>query len=97
MDFNQIVKSIEEQAGRVSPLGGTFKLVIDDKIIFIDGSGDKNSVSFDDKPADTTIITTQQALQDMVNGDLNPVMATMTGKVKIEGDMGLAMKLQSLL
>jgi putative sterol carrier protein len=30
-------------------------------------------------------------------GDLNPMMAVMSGKVKIKGDMGLAMKLQSLL
>jgi len=97
MDFNQIAKSIEEQAGKVSPLGGTFKLVLDDNIIYIDGTGDKNIVTYEDKDADTTIITSMKALEDMINGDLNPMMATMTGKVKIKGDMGLAMKLQSLL
>jgi putative sterol carrier protein len=31
------------------------------------------------------------------NGELNPMMAVMSGKVKIKGDMGLAMKLQSLI
>ena len=33
---------------------------------------------------------------DMINGKLNGQMAFMTGKLKIAGDMGLAMKMQSL-
>ncbi len=97
MNFNEIAENIKAQADKVSPLGGTFKLVLDDDIIFIDGTGEKNIVSFDDKEADTVITTSQQALADMISGELNPMMATMTGKVKIKGDMGLAMKIQSLL
>ena len=34
---------------------------------------------------------------DMMNGKLNGQMAFMTGKLKVAGDMGLAMKLQTLL
>lgn len=33
---------------------------------------------------------------DMINGKLNGQMAFMTGKLKIAGDMGLALKLQGL-
>ncbi|MBE3603391.1 SCP2 sterol-binding domain-containing protein [bacterium] len=33
---------------------------------------------------------------DMVNGKLNGQMAFMTGKLRIAGDMGLALRLQSL-
>ncbi|MGH7963134.1 MAG: SCP2 sterol-binding domain-containing protein, partial [Candidatus Binatia bacterium] len=33
---------------------------------------------------------------DMINGKLNGQVAFMTGKLKIAGDMGLALKLQSL-
>ena len=33
---------------------------------------------------------------DMVNGKLNPQMAFMSGKLKIAGDMGLAMKMQQI-
>jgi putative sterol carrier protein len=33
---------------------------------------------------------------DMINGKLNGQMAFMSGKLKIAGDMGLAMKMQSL-
>ena len=46
---------------------------------------------------DCTISTTATALKDMQSGDLNPMTAVMSGKVKISGDMGLAMKIQSLM
>jgi putative sterol carrier protein len=36
-------------------------------------------------------------LLNIVNGKLNPQMAFMSGKLKIQGDMGLAMKLQQIL
>jgi putative sterol carrier protein len=34
---------------------------------------------------------------NIVNGKLNPQMAFMSGKLRIQGDMGLAMKLQQIL
>lgn len=46
---------------------------------------------------DMTLIAQDEDLLKMVNGDLNPVTAFMSGKVKIQGDMSLAMKLQGLL
>lgn len=97
MNFQEIADNIKAQAAKTSPLGGTFKLELDDNIVYIDGSGSENIVSFDDKEADTVIVTSIQAMTDMINGELNPMMATMTGKVKIKGNMGLAMKLQSFL
>jgi putative sterol carrier protein len=33
---------------------------------------------------------------DMVNGDLNAMAAFMQGKIKLQGDMGLAMKFQTI-
>lgn len=47
--------------------------------------------------ADMTVTTSAQDMLGMVSGDLNPVSAFMQGKVKIDGDMSLAMKLQGLL
>ena len=32
----------------------------------------------------------------LAQGQLDPAMAFMSGKLKVEGDMGVAMKLQSL-
>ena len=46
--------------------------------------------------ADTTISTSGETFDQIVAGDQNPTTAYMTGKLKIKGDMGAAMKLQKL-
>ena len=47
--------------------------------------------------ADMTMVCTDEDLMAMVSGDLNPVSAFMAGRVRIKGNMSLAMKLQSFL
>jgi putative sterol carrier protein len=44
-----------------------------------------------------TVAMTDADFLAVVNGKLNPQMAFMTGKLKIQGDMALAMKLQQIL
>jgi putative sterol carrier protein len=46
--------------------------------------------------ADTTISTSEENFLAISRGELNPTSAYMTGKLKIKGDMGAAMKLQKL-
>lgn len=47
--------------------------------------------------ADVTITMEDDDLVALMKGELNGMTAFMTGKLKIEGDMGVAMKLQSIL
>jgi putative sterol carrier protein len=47
--------------------------------------------------AKCTVAATDQDFLNIVNGKLNAQMAFMSGKLKIQGDMGLAMKLQQIL
>src|SRR5687768_15292413 len=69
--------------------GGNWTATINDgKIAVEQGSTDK---------PDMTVTTSSQDMLGMVSGDLNPVSAFMQGKVRIDGDMSLAMKLQGLL
>lgn len=96
MDFSQIAEELKKQAKNTAPIGGKIKFVLDGNALVIDGTNN-NEVTLGDLEADTTITTDIESLIKMKNGDLNPMMAVMTGKVKIKGDMGLAMKLQSLL
>jgi len=97
MDIAVITEALKSQAGNVSPLGAKLKFVLDDEAIMIDGSGDTNDVSNDNGDADCVIIASKETFMKLKDGDLNPMMAVMSGKVKIKGDMGLAMKLQSLI
>ena len=45
----------------------------------------------------TTLIATTDDWMNIATGKLNPVTAFMQQKLKVKGDMGLAMKLQGLL
>jgi putative sterol carrier protein len=46
--------------------------------------------------ADCTFSASEENFQKIVAGEQNPTTAYMTGKLKIKGDMGAAMKLQKL-
>ena len=57
------------------------------------------SVSVDDgidEGADVTISASQEIFGQIIAGEQNPTSAYMTGKLKLKGDMGAAMKLQKL-
>jgi putative sterol carrier protein len=63
----------------------------------VDVQDGKVSVTQDgDAEPDATIATSQENFQKLLQGELNPTTAYMTGKLKIKGDMGAAMKLQKL-
>lgn len=88
---------IQSKANQAPPLGNTLKFDLGGQQLFIDGSGEKNRVSVENKPADCTITVSHGDFISLINGRLNPMTAVMSGKVKIDGDMGVAMKLQTLL
>jgi putative sterol carrier protein len=70
----------------------------------IDGAGawtvrvENGSVTVDEgaQDADCTISASEDTFRQIVNGDQNPTSAYMTGKLKVKGDIGAAMKLQKL-
>ena len=47
--------------------------------------------------AKCTVTASSSDFQNIVTGKTNPQMAFMSGKLKIKGDMGLAMKLQKVI
>ena len=97
MDIQTVLDQFNEQAKGIDPIGGKVKFEIDDHAVVIDGSGTENTITTGDGEADCTISTSMETLMKMKSGDLNPMMAVMGGKVKITGDMGLAMKLQGMM
>lgn len=96
MTLDHIAAEFEKNAERLPNLGKTLKVVLDIGTIFLDLTGEKPQLTYQDKEADCTITTKADTLEAMRNGQLNPMMAVMTGKVKIKGDMGVAMQLQKL-
>jgi putative sterol carrier protein len=97
MTFEEFDAGVKAAAAKAPNLGKSLKLDLGDGIIHIDMTGETAVVTNEDKEADTVVTTTVDVLDQLRSGNLNPMMAMMGGKIKIKGDMGLAMKLQGLL
>ena len=54
------------------------------------------SVAEGEHEADCTLSASEETLMKIAKGEANPTTAYMTGKLKIKGDMGAALKLQKL-
>jgi putative sterol carrier protein len=93
----EMLESLNSKAESAAPIGGTMKFTLGNNTYFIDGNGAKNVFSMEDKDADCSISMSEDNFQKLVAGKLNPMMAVMTGKIKIKGDMSLAMKLKDLM
>lgn len=76
--------------------GGTDKSVKfdfgDDGQVFASGT----EATTEDKDADCTISVSKDDFIALAEGNLDPMMAFMSGKLKVAGDMSVAMGLQSI-
>jgi putative sterol carrier protein len=61
--------------------------------IVIDSDGARAS----DDEADVTLTADADTFQAILDGDMDPTAAFMSGKLTVDGDMGMAMKLGSVL
>ena len=94
MTKQELVQKMQDNQAWVP--GKTVKLDFGDEgVILLDGAA--SQVSENDGAADTTIKTSWDDWQKMAAGELDGMSAFMTGKLKIEGDMGNAMQLQGVL
>ncbi len=95
--ITEIVAGLKARAATAPALGKTLKFDFGEHKIFVDGTGAANVISTDDNEADCTIGISLADFTALTNGSLNPMNAFMSGKIKVTGDMGVAMKLQTLL
>ena len=75
-------------------IAGALRIVIEDVgALIVDGDGARAG----DGDADGTLTASADTFRDMLDGALDPTGAFMSGRLAIEGDMGLAMRLAGLL
>ena len=90
--MDQAVAALSEKLD--GGLDGSVKFVLKGEgSIMADGAG----VRAEDGAADVTLTAEAEDFRDMMTGALNPTTAFMTGRLTVDGDMGLAMRLASML
>ena len=94
----ELTASIRQRAAQNPPLG--YKVKIDlgaEGVIHWDGHPTPAVIGNDPGEADTTLTISPDNLQKMIDGDLDATFAYMTGKLKVGGSMGVALKLAGYL
>ncbi|MEH0156182.1 acyl-CoA dehydrogenase family protein [Limibacter armeniacum] len=97
MSIESTTSVLKERASNAAPLGSTMKFDLGEGIIYLDGSAAANLVSNEDKDADCTVNLSKADFDDLLSGSLNPMNAFMAGKIRVSGDMSVAMKLNTIL
>lgn len=93
----EFIEAVRGRLGNNAGLDAAIKIAFDDgAIVFIDGKSVPNSVSSSDSPADVTLRLSIETLNQLYRKELNPMMGVMSGKIKIEGNPMVAMKLEKL-
>ncbi len=89
------VAALSEKLGGAG-FDGSAKFVIEGEgAVMVDGAGVREATDAD--TADVTMSAESDVFQEIMAGDLNPTAAFMSGKLKLDGDMGTAMKLGAAL
>lgn len=98
MSIESAVSLIRSKAAMSAPLG--YRVQFDlgpDGAIHWDGTVSPPVIDKEPREADTVLSLSLANLEALMAGDLNPTMAYMTGKLKIQGSMGVALKIAQLL
>ncbi len=99
MNLAEVAAAMTARMGGKGAIGGTVKFDLgSDGSLFIDGTGADNAVTANENgAANCTISMSAADFDDLIHGRLNPTAAFMQGKMRVDGDMGLAMKLGQLV
>ncbi|HBR68693.1 MAG TPA: SCP-2 sterol transfer family protein [Rhodospirillaceae bacterium] len=98
MSIESIAEQIRKRLSSGPKFGAKVKFDFgDDGLIFVDATADELVMNNEDVEADTTLICSIETFQKILDGTQDPNIAFMMGKLKIQGSMGYALKLNSIL
>jgi putative sterol carrier protein len=98
MSLEDVTAAIRAKAATSPSLGHRIQFDLGaDGVIYWDGSQTPPVIDNSVRDAETTIAISLDDLQRLITGALNPTMAYMTGKLKVQGSMGIALKMSQLL
>ena len=98
MTIQTIIDGLQEKIGEDCGLGSVVRFDFGDKgSVIVDATQIPNTVSAEGPDPDCTMVISIEDFMAMADGSLDGVAAFMTGRLKIKGEMGIAMKLSAIL
>lgn len=99
MSLDHLRDSLQRRLEKAPPLGYVVDLDFGDEgHVYLDGSNNPNVIlDHITVEPDTTLSLTPETMRKILDGDTDPNMAVLMGKLKISGKMGVALKLASYL
>jgi putative sterol carrier protein len=98
MSLDSVTQAVRSKAATSPALGYRIQFDLgDDGIVFRDGTQTPGVIDNEPRDADTVMSLRLDNLEALVAGALNPTMAYMTGKLKLQGSMGVALRIGQLL
>lgn len=97
-DFQRSLEVIRAKVKESKPLDGKLKMVIKGyPVVIIDGTSGINQLIQQDLPADCEIHMDRETIEKMRDGRLSPMKAIVKRKIKIKGDLSLALKIKNFM
>jgi putative sterol carrier protein len=96
MNIEEIRQKLADKVVGIDPIGHTLKFHLDDDVMLVDGTGDANIISGEDREADCTITMSKETYLKLQRKEIKPFFATITGKIKVKGNIAVAQKLKQL-
>ena len=98
MSIEDITNRIKEKMTRAAGLQAKVKFDFgDDGLVYVDTTQNPPEISHENKEAETTLSCSLDTFKGFLDGTQDPNIAFMMGKLKVQGSMGLAMKLNAIL
>ena len=99
MSIDVVEAKIKSRLSDLTPMRARIKFALTGEgDLYVDATQQPPTLTrFDEIEPDVTIGMSAENMLKLLNGELNPTIAYTLGKLKVQGSMGLALKLSSLL
>ena len=95
--LEQVTQRVQNAVGAESGVDARIKFFFgQDGILFIDAKAKPNVVHNNEAESDITITVSMENFERIIDKKLNPKLALMTGKMRLKGDIRIAMRLDKV-
>ena len=96
-NLEQVTERVRAAVGDHSDLDARIKFKFGDTgTLYIDGKSVPNQVHNNDEDSDITITVSLENFERIIDKELNPKLALMTGRMRLRGDIRIAMRLDKV-